>query len=152
MAHLRHWAPMATSFELDQVHPGREPDTNRPELFRLAQYPSLHLLEDVPMITITCLASLSCLSPQTPQEGSAAVSPITFAEPIQVIAGDEAIGGLYPSPTLFDIDGDGAAELVIGDLFGNIQYAERLSGDDLGAWGELKPFKTGERELKFNNW
>ncbi len=104
------------------------------------------------MFTFTCLAFLCVTSPQTIQEGSAALSTIRFADPIRVLAGGEPIGGLYPSPRLYDIDRDGQAELVIGDLPGNIKFAEKVPGTSLGTWGELQAFQTGDRKLKFNNW
>ena len=40
----------------------------------------------------------------------------------------------------------------VGDLRGRVHVAEQTTGDDPMAWGELRPFKSGERTLKFNNW
>ena len=87
------------------------------------------------------------------QEKSIAEGP-HFASPIRLTAGDESLGSTlpYPSPRLHDIDGDGAVEMVLGDLRGRVHVAERATGDDPMAWGELRPFKSDKRLLKFNNW
>ena len=42
-----------------------------------------------------------------------------FAPPVQLTAGGKNHTGiLYPSPALYDVDGDGARELLIGEIFG----------------------------------
>ena len=58
---------------------------------------------------------------------------------------------LYPSPRIYDIDRDGDVELVVCDLRGRVQFAEK-AGDGQVTWGELESVKTDERLLKFNNW
>lgn len=77
-----------------------------------------------------------------------------FAAPLHLMAGGDALGGglPYPSPRLYDIDGDGAAELVVADLRGRVHLAEKGAGDGPGQWSELQPFMSGERALKFHNW
>ncbi|MFT4541430.1 MAG: hypothetical protein ACI841_000268 [Planctomycetota bacterium] len=101
------------------------------------------------MMTIACLATLSMA---WTQDAPATDTNVRFADPIMVMAGDKPLTGMYPSPRLYDIDRDGQVELVIGDLIGRIEYAEKTAGEDLGAWGKLKAYETGERKLKFNNW
>jgi hypothetical protein len=78
-----------------------------------------------------------------------------FAAPALLTGGDEPLGRgiLYPSPALFDIDGDGARELVIGDLFGRVRVAEKLPGEDALAWSAPEPLQAADgEELKFHNW
>lgn len=44
---------------------------------------------------------------------------------------------LFPTPVLFDVDGDGATELVVGDLWGSLFVHERAQREDGGfGWGE----------------
>ena len=103
------------------------------------------------MITIACIATLGALAPQSEQEPLISAK---FSEPIQLMAADEPLGikRMYPSPRLYDIDRDGKAELVIGDLMGRVMVAEKADGDDPAAWGKLATFMSGRRALKFHNW
>lgn len=55
---------------------------------------------------------------------------------------------LYPSPVLFDIDGDGQRELVVGDLFGYLWVHEK-SGS---SWGPSKKLQADGKALKLPNW
>jgi hypothetical protein len=78
-----------------------------------------------------------------------------FAAPKRLQAGDAFLGEgrLYPSPAVHDVDGDGRADIVIGDLVGRITYAPRSnqgSAPVLGAEKQLKD-RSGE-QLKFHNW
>ena len=78
-----------------------------------------------------------------------------FADPVRVMAGDEPMGAgmLYPSPVLYDIDGDQRPELVIGDLPGYIRIAKKLPGNDFAAWSELVKMPSTEgKDIKFSNW
>ncbi|MFT7075946.1 MAG: hypothetical protein ACJA0P_001960 [Planctomycetota bacterium] len=61
-------------------------------------------------------------------------------------------GILYPSPTVFDVDGDGVDELLIGEIFGSIKISEPLPGDDTLAWGKAQRMTTGGEPIKLNNW
>ena len=79
----------------------------------------------------------------------------TFAAPVRVMAGSKlmGIGRLYPSPVLRDMDGDGLADVVVGDLFGRITVATRIAGDGTPAWGADVPLEAADGEdLKFSNW
>lgn len=58
----------------------------------------------------------------------------------------------YPTPALLDLDGDGARELVVGDLRGAVRFAERPSPSEAVEWSALEEFTTGDRALKFHNW
>jgi hypothetical protein len=78
-----------------------------------------------------------------------------FAEPVLLTAGDKPLGRgvLYPSPLLFDVDGDGQREMLLGDLAGRLHVARKLPGDDPLAWSETELFKGADGEiLKFSNW
>lgn len=78
-----------------------------------------------------------------------------FAAPKLLLSGTKAVGQgqLYPSPVLFDVDGDGDLELVTGNLMGRLWYHERAEGDDPAAWSRRMPLKGANGEgLEFDNW
>ncbi len=76
-----------------------------------------------------------------------------FHGPVALTAGGKALEGiLYPSPTIFDVDGDGADELMIGEIFGSITISERATGEDPLAWDKAKKMMTGGKPIKLNNW
>lgn len=74
-----------------------------------------------------------------------------FEAPVRLMAGDAHMGAkrLFPSPVLFDVDGDGKAEMVIGDLIGKLTVSHR-EGD---TWSAPEPLKGADgKPLKFHNW
>ena len=79
-----------------------------------------------------------------------------FAAPKRIHAGDAFLGEgrLYPSPVLHDVDGDELPDIVVGDLFGRVTFAPRLTQSKeaalFGAETQLKD-RSGE-QLKFHNW
>lgn len=78
-----------------------------------------------------------------------------FAAPVRLMAGDQPMGQgrLYPSPSLFDLDGDGVAEMVIGDLFGRLTVSKRIAGEDTTVWTAPEPLQGADgKPLKFSNW
>ena len=78
-----------------------------------------------------------------------------FAEPVRIMAGDEFAGEgrYYPSPVLQDVDGDGRAHLVIGDLIGRVTYASRTSDTSKVVFDTEKPLKDRRGEqIRFHNW
>jgi hypothetical protein len=78
-----------------------------------------------------------------------------FDAPVLLMAGDQPMGKgiLYPSPVLYDLDGDKSPELIIGDLPGNLRIAQKLPGDDLTAWSELTKLQSADgKDIKFSNW
>ena len=100
-----------------------------------------------------CFGLLLLLLVVAPVWGQEKVS--IFADPVRVVAGGEPMGAgiTYPSPVLYDIDGDNRPELVIGDLPGYIRVAKKLPGDDPAAWGELVKMQSAEgKDIKFSNW
>jgi hypothetical protein len=50
---------------------------------------------------------------------------------------------------MYDIDGDGQEELVIGDLRGFVYVSERL---DDGSFAAKQQLKVSGQPLKFHNW
>ncbi len=111
---------------------------------------------------MTCkslLAALAILT-STSAEGARAQDPATsavprFAAPVLLSAGDQRMGAgrLYPSPVLHDMDGDGRADLVIGDLWGKLTIAPRLAVEGASRFGPDKPLLARDgRPLDFSNW
>jgi hypothetical protein len=103
----------------------------------------------LPSIAITLILAAD------PPARAPAGAEAKFAPPVRLTAGDGMMGStrLYPSPVLHDLDGDGSAEIVVGDLFGDLTVSHRVAGDDLTKWGPPVHLtnRTGER-LNFNNW
>lgn len=78
-----------------------------------------------------------------------------FAAPVMLKAGDKNLGEgrLYPSPAMHDMNGDGLADIVVGDLFGRLTVAHRIKGEGPVRYGEeVKLLDFEGKELKFNNW
>jgi hypothetical protein len=73
-----------------------------------------------------------------------------FSKTLELHGGAEPFRGiLYPAPTMYDIDGDGQEELVIGDLRGFVYVSERL---DDGSFAAKQQLKVSGQPLKFHNW
>jgi hypothetical protein len=80
--------------------------------------------------------------------------PPTFAEPVRLKAGDKFLGEnrLFPSPVFHDMNGDGRADIVVGDLIGKLTVALR-TGDGATAYAaETKQLALDGNELNFANW
>lgn len=87
---------------------------------------------------------------------SLAQQPTTkFGTPEQVRA-DALLAGIgrrYPSPVMHDVDGDGLADLVLGDLYGAVTVSKRLAGEGPPRFGPEMPLLASDgTELVFNNW
>lgn len=79
----------------------------------------------------------------------------TFAPPVRVMAGDVPLGQgrMFPSPMLFDVDGDGLRDIVVGDLPGRLTYALRKPGSGAPVFGkEQKMLGADGKQIDFHNW
>lgn len=78
----------------------------------------------------------------------------SFAPPVQLQAGDKFLGHerLFPSPVYHDVDGDGLADLVVGDLIGHLTVALRKPGKKISYGAESKLKGADGKDLKFHNW
>ena len=74
-----------------------------------------------------------------------------FAAPVRIKAGDAFAGDkrLYPSPVLFDLNGDKKLDLVVADLFGHVTVAY---ADEQGFAAKSKVLQADGKPLKFSNW
>lgn len=91
------------------------------------------------------------LSAATPAPGQDVVAP-RFAPPVLLKAGDKVIGGtrMYPSPAMYDVNGDGRLDVVIGDLPGRLTFALRRPD---GTFADEQKLNDAEGAvLDFGNW
>jgi len=91
---------------------------------------------------------LTLLAASTAGAQTRSVEP-TFAPPVRLMAGDKFLGEdrLFPSPVYHDLNNDGRADIVVGDLRGHLTVAQRAADADsarfaaeekvLGADGEI---------------
>lgn len=62
---------------------------------------------------------------------------------------------LFPSPVLFDVDADGADELVVGDLWGHLFVHERVAveGSAERVWGARSELRHADgSNVQLPNW
>ena len=80
--------------------------------------------------------------------------PLTFAEPVRLKAGDKFLGEnrLFPSPVFHDMNGDGRADIVVGDLIGKLTVAQRTGAGAPAYAAETKQMALDDKELDFANW
>lgn len=89
------------------------------------------------------------------QSTSPAQAAKHFAAPVRLMAGDMMLGEgrLYPSPVCQDMNGDGLADIVVGDLFGHLTVALRVPGGGTPTFGKETKLKALDgKELDFGNW
>lgn len=93
------------------------------------------------------LLALAALAPH----GDAGDELVLFKAPVQLMAGDAALGKrkMFPSPAAFDVDGDGTQDLVVGGLTGRVTWSRRTA-DGLGPEAPME--RTDGKQLSFNNW
>lgn len=78
-----------------------------------------------------------------------------FAAPVRLMAGKKPLGDerLFPSPVWRDMNGDGLADIVVGDLIGRLTVALRLPDSKPAAYGPEEKLKDLEgKEIDFHNW
>lgn len=86
---------------------------------------------------------------------SAAAQSPNFAPPVRLLAGDKFLGEarLYPSPVWHDLNGDGAADLVIGDLRGHLTVAHRAGKVNAAGYAaEDKVLGADGKIVDLQNW
>ena len=79
----------------------------------------------------------------------------TFGAPVRLQAGEKLLGEkrLFPSPVFHDVNGDGHADIVVGDLVGRLTVALRKPGAGIPAYeAETKLMAADGKELDFHNW
>ncbi len=84
----------------------------------------------------------------------------TFAPPVRLQAGDAFLGHedpggrerLYPSPVYHDLNRDGLADLVIGDLLGHLTVAHRVPGSPPTFAKEQHVLGADGKILDLGNW
>lgn len=82
-----------------------------------------------------------------------------FEAPVRLMVGDAPLNTAakkrFPSPAIFDVDGDGQNELIIGELMGRIGVYENLnaSGEGDPVWGKSQTLKgAGGEPIRTSNW
>ncbi len=78
-----------------------------------------------------------------------------FAPPVRLEAGGKLLGAerLYPSPVYHDVNGDGLADIVVGDLRGHLTVALREAGTGIPRFAAETPLNgADQRPLDFENW
>ncbi|MEM7261845.1 MAG: hypothetical protein AAF488_07610 [Planctomycetota bacterium] len=79
-----------------------------------------------------------------------------FEAPVRLLVDDQPVNSkanaLYPSPVLIDIDLDGRAELVVGDLWGHLRVYENTTTDGEPTWTGPAKLQADGKELKVSNW
>ena len=81
-----------------------------------------------------------------------------FSAPTIVMVGDQPLNTAankgYPSPAMYDVDGDGKVELVLGDIFGALLvYENENEGSGDPVWSAFEPLKSHDgEEIEVSNW
>ena len=94
-------------------------------------------------------------------EGAEKAEPFSnkhFESATRLMVGEEPLNigarQMYPSPAMFDVDGDGQNELIVGDIFGSLNvYENENDGNGDPVWSKFKPLKSADGEkIKVSNW
>ncbi len=78
-----------------------------------------------------------------------------FAAPERIKAGDAFLGQgrIYPSPVLYDLDGDKHLDVLVADLMGRVTVARRVPSEDGTCVKAETPLKgRNGKPIKFHNW
>ena len=106
-------------------------------------------LSKLTLVTLCCVASQAA-GARGHNKSFGDETSLFDAPEVLLTADSPFTGQMYPSPVLQDIDGDGKAELIVGDLPGRMRFASRV---DKGlSWSKLQPMKSGDEPLRLNNW
>jgi hypothetical protein len=108
------------------------------------------------LIVLSMLASILSFAPVvSAQQDNAENQAIRFRNPVRIKAGEKFLGAkrLYPSPVVHDVNSDGRPDVVVGDLWGKVTFAPRLSDKANGALGTEKKFLAADgKQLDFSSW
>ena len=104
--------------------------------------------------------TVSITIPEAPATSkNAAASSSVFESPVRLTVDGKPLNGQaglrFPSPGIFDVDGDGKAELVVGSLMGSVNVYKNLNKSENGdpVWGPRESFKDAEgKQIKTSNW
>ena len=84
--------------------------------------------------------------------GTALSAQVELAPPVELKAGDTPVGNqrLYPSPSFYDVNGDGLQDIVVGDLIGKVTFALRQKDGSFAAEQDMKDAEG--KAVEFDNW
>ncbi len=109
----------------------------------------IHTWQRVTLVAIGCSILTGAVGAQAP------ASSAKFKAPVRIKAGADFLGHgrLYPSPGMYDVDGDQRPDIVIGDLFGRATFAPRTQGSGAPSYAAESNIKNDQGKLlKFHNW
>ena len=98
----------------------------------------------VPVLTLIVCAAATAVA-QSP----------TFAPPVRLKAGDKFLGEgrLFPSPVYHDLNGDGVADIVVGDLPGRLTVAYGTRTAAAPTFGPEEHVKGADgKQVDLHNW
>lgn len=96
----------------------------------------------------------SVLLPLSLCAATAVAQSPAFAPPVRLQAGEKMLGQgrLFPSPVYHDLDGDGRADIVVGDLIGRLTVAHRGKNGAITFGKEENVLGADGKQVNFANW
>jgi hypothetical protein len=113
------------------------------------------MIQKSPILLSMLVSMLSFAPISVAQDSTQDSSSILFGEPVRIMAGDAFLGAkrLYPSPVLHDVNADGKLDVVIGDLWGKITFAQRNGEKENVTFDREKPLLASNgKQLDFSSW